>query len=227
MIKIHNLTKIYKGASYEVKALNDVDIEINDGEFVAVMGESGSGKTTLLNCIGIMDEFDDGEYFLDDVNAGELSRSKKCELRKNKISFVFQHFELMRNYTVFENIEIPLLAKNVKRSERKKRIMESVAALGIDDLLDKYPYELSGGQKQRAAIARAVVADNPYILADEPTGALDSRHSMELMEELKRINAMGKTVIMVTHDINMARKADRIIKLVDGRVAECDNVSDI
>lgn len=226
MIKIHNLTKIYKGASYEVKALNDVDIEINDGEFVAVMGESGSGKTTLLNCIGIMDEFDDGEYFLDDVNAGELSRSKKCELRK-KISFVFQHFELMRNYTVFENIEIPLLAKNVKRSERKKRIMESVAALGIDDLLDKYPYELSGGQKQRAAIARAVVADNPYILADEPTGALDSRHSMELMEELKRINAMGKTVIMVTHDINMARKADRIIKLVDGRVAECDNVSDI
>lgn len=223
MIKIHNLTKIYKGASYEVKALNDVDIEINDGEFVAVMGESGSGKTTLLNCIGIMDEFDDGEYFLDDVNAGELSRSKKCELRKNKISFVFQHFELMRNYT----IEIPLLAKNVKRSERKKRIMESVAALGIDDLLDKYPYELSGGQKQRAAIARAVVADNPYILADEPTGALDSRHSMELMEELKRINAMGKTVIMVTHDINMARKADRIIKLVDGRVAECDNVSDI
>lgn len=227
MIKIHNLTKIYKGASYEVKALNDVDIEINDGEFVAVMGESGSGKTTLLNCIGVMDEFDDGEYFLDDVNVGELSRSKKCELRKNKISFVFQHFELMRNYTVFENIEIPLLAKNVKRSERKKRIMESVAALGIDDLLDKYPYELSGGQKQRAAIARAVVADNPYILADEPTGALDSRHSMELMEELKRINAMGKTVIMVTHDINMARKADRIIKLVDGRVAECDNVSDI
>lgn len=218
MIEIKNLTKVYKGASFEVPALCGVSLEISDGEFVAIMGESGSGKSTLLNCIGLIDSFDDGEYAIDDVKVQELSIEKKNLLRKEKISFVFQNFELMRNYTLYENIEVPLLAKNVKKNARKKLIHETAERFGIGELLKKYPYQVSGGQQQRTAIARALISDNPYILADEPTGALDSKNSMELIHELKKINETGKTVLMVTHDQKMAEFADRIIHIGDGKI---------
>lgn len=218
MIEIKNLTKIYKGASFEVIALKNVSLKINDGEFVAIMGESGSGKSTLLNCIGMIDCFNEGEYIIDDVKVHELSNRKQNILRKEKISFVFQNFELMRNYTLYENIEIPLLAKNFNKKNRKKLIHEVAEKFGIEELLKKYPYQISGGQQQRVAIARALISDNPYILADEPTGALDSQNSMELINELKRINELGKTVIMVTHDKKMAEFADRVINIDDGEI---------
>ncbi|MDE6025607.1 MAG: ABC transporter ATP-binding protein [Lachnospiraceae bacterium] len=218
MIEIKNLMKVYKGASFEITALCNVSLKINDGEFVAIMGESGSGKSTLLNCIGLIDSFDEGEYIIDDVKVHELSNNRQNVLRKEKISFVFQNFELMRNYTIFENIEIPLLAKNVKKNNRKRLIYEVAEKFGIEELLKKYPYQISGGQQQRVAIARALISDNPYILADEPTGALDSQNSMELIKELKRINEAGKTVIMVTHDQKIAEYADRIIIIDDGKI---------
>lgn len=218
MIEINNLTKIYKGVSYEFTALKDVSLTIKEGEFVAVMGESGSGKSTLLNCIGLIDSFDGGEYIMDDVKVHELSNGRQNVLRKEKISFVFQNFELMRNYTLYENIEIPLLAKNVKKNNRKKLIHEVTEKFGIEELLKKYPYQISGGQQQRVAIARALISDNPYILADEPTGALDSQNSMELIKELKRINEAGKTIIMVTHDPKIAEYADRIVIIEDGKI---------
>ncbi len=218
MIEINNLTKIYKGVSYEFTALKEVSLTIKEGEFVAVMGESGSGKSTLLNCIGLIDSFDGGEYIMDDVKVHELSNGRQNVLRKEKISFVFQNFELMRNYTLYENIEIPLLAKNVKKNNRKKLIHEVTKKFGIEELLKKYPYQISGGQQQRVAIARALISDNPYILADEPTGALDSQNSMELIKELKRINEAGKTIIMVTHDQKIAEYADRIVIIEDGKI---------
>lgn len=218
MIEIKNLTKVYKGDAFEVVALKNVSLRIEDGEFVSIMGESGSGKSTLLNCIGLIDDFNQGEYMLDGNTIHKLSNKESGIIRKDSISFIFQHFELMRNYTVYENIEIPLLAKNIRKAKRKRMVRERAEQLRVEELLGKYPYQLSGGQQQRIAIARALVADNPYILADEPTGALDSKNSTELMHILKNINETGKTIIMVTHDTKMAEYSDRVIRLEDGQI---------
>ena len=220
MIEIKNLSKIYKGETYEIAALNGISLTINEGEFVSIMGASGSGKTTLLNCIGLMDNFNAGEYNLNKVEVNTLAYKKYAKVRKEYISFIFQHFELMRNYTVYENIEIPLIVKNIKKSVRKKKIIEKCKLLHIDSLLDKYPFQLSGGQQQRVAIARALVADNPIILADEPTGALDSKNAQELMDILLSIKELGKTILLVTHDKNIAKYSDRIIRLEDGKIVE-------
>lgn len=167
MIEIKNLTKVYKGDAFEVVALKNVSLRIEDGEFVSIMGESGSGKSTLLNCIGLIDDFNQGEYMLDGNTIHKLSNKESGIIRKDSISFIFQHFELMRNYTVYENIEIPLLAKNIRKAKRKRMVRERAEQLRVEELLGKYPYQLSGGQQQRIAIARALVADNPYILADD------------------------------------------------------------
>ena len=220
MIKIHGMNKTYKGTDFEVKALSDIVLNIEDGEFVAIMGESGCGKTTLLNCIGLMDTFDGGEYYLYDTAIHALPKRKMDSIRKDNISFIFQHYELMRNYTIYENLEIPLLAKNIKRKERKKRIFDYAKRLEIDALLNKYPYQISGGQQQRAAIVRAMVADNSVILADEPTGALDSRNSKEFMNHMLMLKELKKTIIMVTHDEKIAKYSDRIIYLKDGEIIE-------
>ena len=214
------MNKTYKGTDFEVKALKDIALTIEDGEFVAIMGESGCGKTTLLNCIGLMDTFDSGEYYLGDTSIHTLPKRKMDIIRKDNISFIFQHYELMRNYTIYENLEIPLLAKNIKRKERKKVILEYAKRLGIDELLQKYPYQISGGQQQRAAIVRAMVADNSVILADEPTGALDSRNSKEFMNHMLMLKELKKTIIMVTHDEKIAKYSDRIIYLKDGEIIE-------
>lgn len=218
MIKIDKMNKTYKGTDFEIKALKEITLTIENGEFVAIMGESGCGKTTLLNCIGLMDSFDNGEYYLGDISIHALPKRKIDMVRKDHISFIFQHYELMRNYTIYENLEIPLLAKNIRSKERKNRIMDYAKRLNIDELLNKYPYQISGGQQQRAAIVRAMVSNNDVILADEPTGALDSHNSQEFMKHMLMLKEMKKTIIMVTHDEKIANYSDRIIYLKDGQI---------
>lgn len=218
MIQINGMKKVYKGSDFQVEALKGIDLEIMAGEFVAIMGESGSGKSTLLNCIGMMDSFDEGTYILNGIEVHNLKEREQNILRKDYISFIFQNYELMRNYTLYENIEIPLLAQNVKRKKRRELIEEAVEKLGIEGLLDKYPYQISGGQQQRAAIARAIVADNPVILADEPTGALDSKNSQEFMNNMMLLKELNKTIIMVTHDEKIANYSDRTLYLKDGEI---------
>ncbi len=218
MISLKNAKKVYKGEGVETVALESVDLQINDGEFVAIMGKSGSGKSTLLNIIGCMDKLSDGEYRLDDVDVSALGNLKLDRIRKEKISFIFQNYELMDNYTVYENIELPLLAAKIKPKERKKKVADVMEQLGIDKLGKKYPRQISGGEQQRTAIARAIVSENDYILADEPTGALDEDNSRELMKIFKDIHSSKKTIIMVTHDKDIAAYADRVICISDGKI---------
>ena len=218
MIEIEGMKKIYKNTDFELEALKGIDIHIKKGEFVAIMGESGSGKSTLLNCIGLMDFFDAGSYLLNGTQIKDIEKKHMTELRKNTISFIFQNYELMRNYTLYENIEIPLLAKNIKKKERKEIIADTTKKLGIESMMKKYPYQISGGQQQRGAIARAIVANNPVILADEPTGALDSKNSEELMNYMTLLKEMSKTIVMVTHDEKIAAYSDRVIYLNDGKI---------
>ena len=216
MIKLSDLKKNYITKDCVIEALKGVSFSVRHGEFLSIMGESGSGKSTLLNCIGLMDPFDEGEYVLNGIRINGMKMKQLNQTRRNNISFIFQNYELMRNYSVYENIEIPLLAKNVAAKMRKERILEAAEQLKIQDYLKSYPYQLSGGQQQRVAIARAMVADNPLILADEPTGALDTANSVILMEHLLLLKKMNKTIIMVTHDKNMAAYSDRTIQIEDG-----------
>jgi putative ABC transport system ATP-binding protein len=218
MIRLENVIKIY-GEDYEKKiALNNICLEIKDGEFVAVTGPSGSGKSTLLNIIGCMDIPTKGRYYLDDTDITLKTKSQIEDIRKEKIGFVFQHFALMDYYTAYENIELPLIIKNIKRSERKGLVNEQLKLLGIEEVKDHIPSKMSGGQRQRVAIARALVSGCNILLADEPTGALDQATGREVMELLKEINKRGTTVIIVTHDINIANQTERIIEICDGKI---------
>ena len=218
MIRLENVIKIY-GEDYEKKiALNNICLEIKDGEFVAVTGPSGSGKSTLLNRIGCMDIPTKGRYYLDDTDITLKTKSQIEDIRKEKIGFVFQHFALMDYYTAYENIELPLIIKNIKRSERKRLVNEQLKLLGIEEVKDHIPSKMSGGQRQRVAIARALVSGCNILLADEPTGALDQATGREVMELLKEINKRGTTVIIVTHDINIANQTERIIEICDGKI---------
>ena len=218
MIRLENVIKIY-GEDYEKKiALNNICLEIKDGEFVAVTGPSGSGKSTLLNIIGCMDIPTKGRYYLDDTDITLKTKSQIEDIRKEKIGFVFQHFALMDYYTAYENIELPLIIKNIKRSERKRLVNEQLKLLGIEEVKDHIPSKMSGGQRQRVATARALVSGCNILLADEPTGALDQATGREVMELLKEINKRGTTVIIVTHDINIANQTERIIEICDGKI---------
>ena len=218
MIRLENVIKIY-GEDYEKKiALNNICLEKKDGEFVAVTGPSGSGKSTLLNIIGCMDIPTKGRYYLDDTDITLKTKSQIEDIRKEKIGFVFQHFALMDYYTAYENIELPLIIKNIKRSERKRLVNEQLKLLGIEEVKDHIPSKMSGGQRQRVAIARALVSGCNILLADEPTGALDQATGREVMELLKEINKRGTTVIIVTHDINIANQTERIIEICDGKI---------
>lgn len=220
MIKLENAVKKYNGATYEVVALDSLSLEINEGEFVAIMGKSGSGKSTLLNVLGCMDTIDSGTYMLDEVEVNKLGAYAFDKLRRDKVGFVFQNYQLIDTYTVYENIELPLNAKRRKYSYKRKVIKDIMERLGIYDLRGKYPWQLSGGEQQRAAIARAYVSDNKYILADEPTGALDEKNTADIMDIFCELNRMGKTIIMVTHDKDIAAYAKRIIYLSDGRMMQ-------
>lgn len=213
MIELKDVTKVYKGDTYETYALNNLSLNIEDGEFVAIMGRSGSGKTTLLNIIGCMDSASQGTVIIDDIDISNASAHKLDVVRRNKISFIFQNYALMQQYSVYENIEVPLNARNIKGQKKRAAIKDIMNKLGISELAKKYPNQISGGEQQRTAIARAFVSDTKYILADEPTGALDYENAIELMKLIKELHQAGKTIIMVTHDSQIASYADRIVEL--------------
>ena len=218
MIILKNITKDYVNKGSVTHALNGIDLSIEDGELLAIVGTSGSGKTTLLNIIGGMDQETSGEYYYNNELVSNYSKKELQNFRRDYISFVFQKFELMDDYNVSENVEMPLLARKIDKNIRKEKISMALKKVGLENLAKKMPNELSGGQKQRCAIARALVTDNPILLADEPTGALDSKTSDEIMALLEKLNKDGKTVIIVTHDLAIAQKCGRVIEIVDGEI---------
>ncbi len=218
MIKTENLQKIFKTEEVETWALNNVSIAINQGEFVAIMGPSGCGKSTLLNILGLLDNPTSGTYSLNGWEVSKLTESQRTDLRKGEIGFVFQSFNLIDELNVYENIELPLLYMGVSSSERKQKVTAVMERMGITHRRKHFPQQLSGGQQQRVAIARAVVANPKLILADEPTGNLDSKNGKEVMELLNELNKEGTTIVMVTHSQHDAGYAARIINLFDGQV---------
>lgn len=220
MIKMENINKYYEGDTYKIHALKDISLDVSEGEYVAIMGKSGSGKTTLLNILGFLDVPSDGNFIFMGENVSKSSAKMLWKYRKDNIGFVFQHFALINHCTVYENVALPLNAAGIRGRECKKRVFAQLESLGIYDLRGKYPGQISGGQKQRVAIARALVAEPKIILADEPTGALDAGTGSELLSILDEIHKTGKTIIMVTHDINVAERTDRIMVIEDGKLAD-------
>jgi len=216
MIKITNLEKFYRTEEVETVALNKLNIDINTGEFVAIMGPSGCGKSTLLNILGLLDDPDGGSYLFNGTEVAGYNERKRADLRKHNIGFVFQSFNLIDELTVFENVELPLIYTGIGTAERKQRVEEVLTKMQIMHRRNHYPQQLSGGQQQRVAIARAVVNKPKLILADEPTGNLDSSNGNEVMELLTDLNEQGTTIIMVTHSEHDARYSHRIIRLLDG-----------
>ncbi|MDI9341521.1 MAG: ABC transporter ATP-binding protein [Sediminibacterium sp.] len=218
MIKINQLEKIYRTDEIETIALNNVSFEIKEGEFVAIMGPSGCGKSTLMNIIGLLDQMNKGSYLLNGTEVNGLSERKRADLRKENIGFVFQNFNLIDELTVFENIELPLLYTAANSNERKQMVEHVLEKVQIAHRRNHYPQQLSGGQQQRVAVARAVVNSPKLILADEPTGNLDSRNGGDVMELLSQLNDNGTTVIMVTHSEHDARYTHRVINMLDGQI---------
>ena len=224
IIELKHIAKEYRSDSVVTPALSDIDLSIEKGEFIAIMGASGSGKTTLLNIIGCMDVPTFGTYLFDGVDLSREKEKSLSSIRGKRIAFVFQHFALIDDYTVFENVEIPLLKQPIPKSERKKRVTNALKTVGITDLSRKKPTHISGGQKQRVAIARAIACGAEVILADEPTGALDSKTGKEIMEIFSKLNASGKTVILITHDRQVASYAKRLITIRDGRILSDEKI---
>ncbi len=218
MIKLENLSKVYRTEEIESTALNQVSFEIEKGEFVSVMGPSGCGKSTLLNILGMLDKPESGSYEFLGKEVGGLNEKGRSAVRKQNIGFIFQNFNLIDELTVFENIELPLIYNKVSKSERKSRVDELIEKIGITHRASHFPQQLSGGQQQRVAVARALVTKPPLILADEPTGNLDSSHGNEVMELLCNLNEAGTTIIMVTHSSHDASYSQRIINLLDGQI---------
>ena len=218
MIKTENLQKIFRTEEVETWALHDVSLEIKEGEFVAIMGPSGCGKSTLLNILGLLDNPTNGTYELNGTDVSKFTEAQRTNLRKGVIGFVFQSFNLIDELNVYENIELPLLYMGVPKEERRKRVEEAMKRMDISHRVKHFPQQLSGGQQQRVAIARAVVANPKIILADEPTGNLDSKNGKEVMDLLTQLNKEGTTVVMVTHSQHDAGYATRTINLFDGQV---------
>ena len=218
MLKIKNLTKLYTTDEVETTALNEITLEIQEGEFVAVIGPSRCGKSTLLNILGLLDNFSEGEYFFGEHEVSKYSERQRARLRKGSIGFVFQSFNLIDELTVFENVELPLLYLKVPSSDRKKRVEEVLERMNIMHRRNHFPQQLSGGQQQRVAVARAIVAKPRLILADEPTGNLDSTNGEEVMKLLSQLNEEGTTIVMVTHSPYDANYAHRIVNLFDGKI---------
>lgn len=220
MIQTRNLKKVYRTEDIETTALNGINIDIKKGEFVAVMGPSGCGKSTLLNMLGLLDEPTSGEYIFNGTETSKFNERERAALRKGNIGFVFQSFNLIDELTVFENIELPLMYLGLSQSIRKKKVEDALQRMSMMPRRDHFPQQLSGGQQQRVAIARAVVADVSLILADEPTGNLDSDHGDEVMNLLTELNDQGTTIVMVTHSPHDAGFSDRQIHLFDGGVVK-------
>lgn len=220
MITLRNINKTYGNGENATHALQDISLEIAEGEMIAIMGTSGSGKSTLLNILGCMDQFDSGEYLYRDTEVHKLSNQQLHQFRKAHVGFVFQHFALMNQYTVYENVELPLSIQNIPKKERKEKVYEALTWMGIQDLARKMPAKISGGQQQRCAIARALASGNELILADEPTGALDINTGNEIMNILEDLNKQGKTIVIVTHNPEIAARTQRVLHMEDGKIGE-------
>ena len=223
MIRTENLTRIFRTEEIETIALNGVNINVKDGEFVAIMGPSGCGKSTLLNILGLLDTPTEGKYWLGDEEVGHLKERERTAYRKGRIGFVFQNFNLIDELTVEENIDLQLKYLGIGKAERKERVLDILRKVKLSHRAKHYPHQLSGGQQQRVAIARAVVGKPSIILADEPTGNLDSKNGMEVMQLLSELNEAGTTIVMVTHSKHDATYASRIINLFDGQVVDAMN----
>ena len=223
MIRTENLTRIFRTEEVETIALNGVNIEVEDGEFIAIMGPSGCGKSTLLNILGLLDSPTEGKYWLNNEEVGHLKERERTAYRKGRIGFVFQNFNLIDELTVEENVDLQLKYLGVGKAERKERVLEILRKVKLSHRAKHYPHQLSGGQQQRVAIARAVVGKPSIILADEPTGNLDSKNGMEVMQLLSELNEDGTTIVMVTHSKHDATYASRIINLFDGQVVDAMN----
>ena len=223
MIRTENLTRIFRTEEVETIALNGVNIEVEDGEFIAIMGPSGCGKSTLLNILGLLDSPTEGKYWLNNEEVSHLKERDRTAYRKGRIGFVFQNFNLIDELTVEENVDLQLKYLGVGKAERKERVLEILRKVKLSHRAKHYPHQLSGGQQQRVAIARAVVGKPSIILADEPTGNLDSKNGMEVMQLLSELNEEGTTIVMVTHSKHDATYASRIINLFDGQVVDAMN----
>jgi len=220
MLSMKNITKVYQTEKVQTHALRDFTLEVNEGEFIAVTGPSGSGKTTFLNIAGMLEDYTSGDFVLDGVNIGKLSDNQRADLRNQKIGFIFQGFNLIPDLNIYENVEVPLRYRGIKSAERKRRINDCLEKVGLGSRAKHLPQQLSGGQQQRVAIARALAGEPRFLLADEPTGNLDSLMARQVMELLESINKEGATIIMVTHDPELARRAPRNIQVVDGQLAD-------
>lgn len=215
IIDMNHINKGYMLGDEKVPVLKDVCFQVRKGEFVAILGPSGSGKTTLMNIIGCMDLADDGEYYLDGNPIHEMEEKELNDVRNREIGFIFQNYQLIPTYNILQNIIMPLVVRGMRSKEAEERCMDTIRLLGIDHRLLHKPVELSGGQKQRASIARALVGNPALLLADEPTGALDSSSGKEVLKLFEKLNDMGNTIVMITHDLNVARAAGRIVHIID------------
>lgn len=220
MIKISNLMKSYELGGETVHALNDVSLDIDKGEFLAIIGPSGSGKSTLMNMLGCLDRPDAGEYLLDGKEIGKMNDNLLATIRNQKIGFIFQNFNLLTKLTAQENVELPLIYSGLSAKERKERALESLTKVGLKDRAGHMPTQLSGGQQQRVAIARALAGNPSILLADEPTGALDTKTSAEIMQLMKGLNELGHTIIIITHDLSIAKQVKRMVRIQDGQLFE-------
>lgn len=220
LIHIENMKKIYNPGENEVRALDGIDLDIEKGDLVAIVGHSGSGKSTLMNMLGCLDTPTSGKYVLDGQDVASMTDNQLADVRNKEIGFIFQGFNLISNLDAVGNVELPLVYRGVSKNERKQLAMEALKSVGLEDRMKHKPNEMSGGQQQRVAVARAVAAKPPIILADEPTGNLDTKSTQEIMEILKELHRSGRTVIIITHDEEIASQAHRVIRILDGRIEE-------
>lgn len=220
MIEICEMSKIYRIGNVEVKALNHISLEIKEGEFTAVVGPSGSGKSTLMNMIGCLDVPTSGTYRLDEIEVSKMNDEQLATIRNFKIGFIFQGFNLLQKLTAIENVELPLIYQGVSTKERMEKSIKALEMVGLGNRVHHRPNELSGGQQQRVAIARALVGNPPLILADEPTGNLDSKSGIEVMKMLHEIHSKGSTIVLITHDNEIAKQANRVVRIQDGEIIE-------
>lgn len=220
MITMKDINKGYMLSEEMLPILKDINFHVDKGEYVAILGPSGSGKTTLMNIIGCMDVMDSGEYYLDGMAIHETKQDDLTEVRNQKIGFIFQNYQLIPTYNIMQNIIMPLLMRGMRHEEAEEKCIETIRLLGLDNRIAHKPNELSGGQKQRVSIARALVGKPAILLADEPTGALDQTSGKDVLKLFQELNEMGNTIVMITHDLNVAQSAKRIVRIVDGRLIE-------
>ena len=220
MIDLKNVYKIYETGDVEVHALDGISLHINKGEFVAIVGQSGSGKSTCMNIIGCLDVPTSGEYILDGIDVSTMDDDELSYIRNNELGFIFQQYNLIQKLSVLNNVELPLIYKRYPKEERKRIAMEALERVGLKGMENRFPQQLSGGQQQRVSIARALAGDPSVILADEPTGALDSKTGVEVLALIKKLNEEGNTIILVTHDNEIAEQAKRVVRIQDGKIIE-------